>query len=177
MRKELLKLYRTLEDERDSLFSILKNYNDKTVNKQPGPQQWSAQQVMNHLILSEKYSVGYCQKKLSFNPELKKAGIGSILKAWTVTTYFKLPLKIKAPKGIDTPALPPFESLDDIKSKWEAERGTMKQFIEAVDEQYLDKEIYKHPFAGRLTLYGMMKFFIAHFRHHRKQIRKALNQH
>jgi uncharacterized damage-inducible protein DinB len=175
MRKKLLKLYNTLEEERNSLFTILNNFNDESINKQPGPQKWSAQQVMNHLILSEKYSVGYCQKKLSFNPNLKKGSIGAAIKAWTVSTYFNLPLKINAPKGIDTPALPTYESVDETKRKWKLEREEMKQFLENVDDIYLDKEIYKHPFAGRLTLQGMMKFFIAHFRHHRKQIDKALN--
>ncbi|NNF33458.1 MAG: DinB family protein [Saprospiraceae bacterium] len=177
MRKKLLTLFNTLEEERNSLFSILNDYNDESINQQPGPQKWSAQQVINHLILSEKHSVGYCQKKLSFNPDLKNAGIGSAIKAWTVINYFKLPLKINAPKGIDTPALPTYESIEETKRKWKIERENMKQFLENVDNQYLDKELYKHPFAGRLTLQGMMKFFIAHFRHHRKQIDKALNHH
>jgi hypothetical protein len=37
-----------------------------------------------------------------------------------------------------------------------------------------DKEIYKHPFAGRLSLMGMVDFFEHHFRRHREQMRRAL---
>jgi uncharacterized damage-inducible protein DinB len=175
MRQQLLSIYEKLEEERKSLFLYLNQYDDQAINQQPGAGRWSAQQVINHLILSEKYSVGYCKKKLSYNPTLKKAGIAAAFKGKLVTTYFKLPLKIKAPKGIDTPALPQHEPLESIVEKWGSQRKAMKEFLDTVDDQYLDKEVYKHPFAGRLTLKGMMKFFVAHFRHHKKQIINALN--
>ena len=89
-------------------------------------------------------------------------------------SYFVLPLKLNAPKGIDTPALPPEDTFESVETKWQKVRNDMRSFLENVDDKYLDKEVYKHPFAGRLTLKGMMSFFMAHFRHHRKQIDRAV---
>ena len=165
-----------MEADLTSLLTYVEGYDQEVLNQAPEEDKWSVQQIMNHLILSEKYSLGYCKKKLSFEPKLKKAGLGSTLKEWLVRSYFILPLKLEAPKGIDTSALPKVDTIENIKNTWHKNREQMKQFLETVDARYLDREVYKHPFAGRLTLKAMLVFFTAHFRHHRKQIQKALKK-
>ena len=174
MREQLLSLYETMHEDLTTLIKHVETYDDEAINKAPKEEKWSAQQIMNHLILAEKHSIAYCIKKLSFDPKLKKAGINSILKEWLVKSYFILPLKLEAPKGIDTPNLPKKDDLENIKQNWLYNRDQMKRFLENVDEKYLDRELYKHPFAGRLSLKVMLIFFISHFRHHRKQIYDAL---
>ncbi len=176
MRKNLLSQLEIMNQELDQLIETISKHGDAAINHHPKENKWSTQQIMNHLILSEKLSIKYCRKKLSFDPQLKKAGWNSAIKDRIVTSYYLFPIfRLKAPKGIDTPVLPKEDSVDSLEKNWRNVREDMRSFIETVDEKYLDKEVYKHPFAGRLTLKGMMSFFLAHFRHHRKQIDKALN--
>jgi len=55
------------------------------------------------------------------------------------------------------------------------ERKDLYEFIDSVSEDYIDKEVYKHPLGGRLSLTGMLEFFDSHFDHHSKQIFRALD--
>jgi hypothetical protein len=175
MKKKWLKRLDAMNGEMENLINYASGFKHDALNRPPAPDTWSASQVLNHLILSEKYSLAYCEKKLSFNPTLKKAGILSGLKSALVKYYLLSPFKFKAPKGIDTSALPKEDTLDNIHATWITEREKLKNFIANLPDEYIDKEIYKHPFGGRLTINGMMMFFEAHFKNHKKQILRALN--
>ncbi len=168
--KKLGKLDRQLE----TLFSYLSAFSNQEFNRHPAPDSWSAAQVMHHLMLSEKLSLNYCKKKLSFNPQLKKAGILTILRSNFVQLYLLSPLKFKAPKGVDSTALPESDTIDNVSAQWRSQRKQLHGFFIEVPENILDKQLYKHPVGGRLSLKGMLDFFDTHFQHHLPQIRKAL---
>ncbi|MEO0723682.1 MAG: DinB family protein [Bacteroidota bacterium] len=174
MRAALQQQLQELDGQLDTLFEDLSQYSHEQLNQQPTPDSWCATQVLNHLLLSEKYSRQYCQKKLSFEPDLDKAGMADSFRTFLVSFYFKLPMKVEAPKNINTDALPRESQLDDLKQQYREQREELAGFLLNVDQQYLDKAVYKHPFAGRLSISGMLHFFDAHFAHHRKQIYRVL---
>ncbi|MGK0363987.1 MAG: hypothetical protein ACI85O_001041 [Saprospiraceae bacterium] len=163
-----------LDDKLNKLFTDLESYSTKQLCKKPAPNSWSAIQILHHLILSEKYSRMYCEKKLSFKPKLKKAGLSSTLRTKFVNFYLMSPFKAPAPKQISSPNLPTEDTLDNIHEIWLAERVNLAKFIQDLPQEYADKEIYKHPLGGRLSVKNMMDFFDAHFRAHEKQIYRAL---
>jgi hypothetical protein len=175
-RKQLYEGLEKLNQALDKLIDLLTPYSDHVLNQSPGNQKWSPTQIMNHLLMSEKLSIAYCRKKLSFNPKLKRAGITSVFKTYIIRFYLYSPLKFKAPKLINTPFLPATDTLDNIIIKWKAVRSDMKLFLEEIAESDLDKEIYKHPFGGRISILGMLSFMEAHFENHRKQIINALKK-
>jgi hypothetical protein len=175
-RKELHESLEKLNHALDNLFDLLTPFSNHALNQSPGNQKWSPTQIMNHLLMSEKLSIAYCRKKLSFNPKLKRAGIMSFFKTQIIRFYLYSPLKFKAPKLINTPFLPASDTLDNIIIKWHAVRSDMKSFIEEIAESDLDKEIYKHPFGGRISISGMLSFMEAHFENHRRQILNALKK-
>lgn len=175
MRTALLKQLDALDVELESLFDELEPYSYEQLNQQPAPDSWCATQILQHLLLSEMYSRQYCQKKLSFSPQLADAGLLDRVRTMLVSSYFSLPLKWEAPKAINTDALPRESQLADIRKNYREQRVQLREFLTTVDEQYLGKAVYKHPFAGRLSLAGMLRFFKAHFIHHRKQIKRALS--
>ena len=174
MRAELHKRLQDLDVKLDELIEHASKYSEEAINKAPAPGKWSATQIMNHLILSEKLSLAYCKKKLSFSPDLKKAGVAAKLRSLFVKYYLLSPLKFKAPKGIQTKDLPDHDTLFSIAQKWKEVRKEISSFIDEVPDVYLDKEVYKHPFGGRLSLLGLFEFFNAHFKNHYRQILAAL---
>ena len=175
MRAALLKQLDALNTDLESLFSELEQYSHEQLNQQPAPDSWCATQVLQHLLHSEMYSRQYCEKKLSFSPELDNAGFMDKIRTVLVSGYFSLPLKLEAPKAISTDALPRESTLAEIRKTYGEQRELLREFLSTVDDQYLGKAVYKHPFAGRLSISGMLHFFTAHFAHHRKQIRRAVS--
>ena len=160
----------TLEQEREALFSLLEFRSDKDLNHPPAPGTWSAIQVMHHLIISEELALQYLRKKLSFDPKFEKAGLRSRMRVVLLKFYLGLPFKFKAPEAVSGEALPAFVSLADTRARWSATRREMAAFLAEMPESHLDKELFKHPFAGKMTLEGMLEFFLTHFRRHREQI-------
>ncbi|MEM1216120.1 MAG: DinB family protein [Bacteroidota bacterium] len=174
MRNILERHLQQLNLQLNELLKDLANYTSAQLNRVPAPGSWSALQVLNHLQLSEQFSRQYCEKKLSFKPKLPKAGLTASVRSKIVTTYLQSPLKAKAPKFIAGSALPATDELDNVAQKYQHQRQKLARFLATVDEEYLDKQVYKHPLGGRLSIEGMLLFFNAHFQHHRKQIYRAL---
>ena len=174
MHPSLSPLLDTLEQERNDLHVLLKTHSDESLNRPPTPGAWSAVQVMHHLILSEELALQYLQKKLSFNPKLEKAGWKTRFRVGVLKFYLGLPFKFKAPGAVSGEALPDFVSLTETMGRWERTRNEMYAFLEGIGEDQLNKENFKHPFAGKLTLKGMLEFFLSHFRRHREQIIRSI---
>lgn len=170
------KKLKRLDAKLTSLLEVLKDYSERTLNKKPGEGKWSVMQVMHHLMLAEGYGQKYVSKKLSFNPELKKAGFTAVIRHFLMNTYIKFPIKIKAPTAISGENLPDESSFWETAKKWKQQRIELRELLESLPPEHFDKELYKHPFAGRLTLYGLLDFYDGHFERHRKQINKILKK-
>lgn len=157
----------------DLLFS-LKPFSEEKLNQKPSEDDWSTLQICYHLMLAEKGSLAYVKKKLSYNPKLKKASLSTVMRQKLLTTYLITPIKVNSPDAISGDALPEKSNLEAVTLDWRAIRADLRAFLTNCSEDILDKEIYKHPFGGRLSLEGMLAFFEGHLQRHEKQIRKTL---
>lgn len=138
--------------------------------------KWSVIQHGYHLYLAEKGSLAYVKKKLSFNPKLDKAGIKTYFRGISLWFFMKAPFKFKAPEAVGETHFPvdlTLKMLDDI---WNQSRSELQSFLEEVGEKYVGLELYKQPFAGRITLEGMLRFFQLHQERHFKHTRDQLGK-
>lgn len=158
----------------EALYERLKTYNNEQLNRRPGPQQWSVLQVMHHLIQAETLSERYVRKKLSFNPELKPAGLAGALRLFLVRINFVLPFKYKAPKGVGDDVLPETSTLEETIQQWRLQRQSLRELLDSLPEGYHNKALYKHPLAGKLSLVQMLDFFEFHIQRHLGQIERTL---
>lgn len=159
-----------LNDSLQQLFRQLESFSDEQLNRRPDPSTWSPLMVMKHLMLAEGYSVKYIQKKLSFTNDLPQAGWRSRFRSWALEFYFGSPFKWKAPKGVDDSALQEKYDFQTLKKEWLEQRAELKKLLEGFSPERYGEEVYKHPFVGRLSPSGMLRFFQGHFDRHRKQI-------
>ena len=137
--------------------------------------KWSVLEHGYHLYLAEKGSLAYVKKKLSYNPKLKKAGFRMFFKNVALWIFMTSPFKFKAPKAVSQKNFPDDLSIEILETAWDKSRLELKAFLDSIGDQFLGLEVYKQPFAGRLTLEGMLRFFILHqkrhFIHTRKQVK------
>ena len=159
-----------LDTSLQKLFNELAKYDQSVLNHSKSPGVWSVMQVLSHVMLSERLSLAYVKKKLSFNPPLRRAGFRSRLRLYLLQIYSNSSLKFKAPKGLGSQDMPVFSGLPELRDSWNLERKELVQYLLSLDRDLLDREIYKHPFVGRLTLVQMVLFFELHFKRHERQI-------
>ncbi|MEM6697905.1 MAG: DinB family protein [Bacteroidota bacterium] len=159
-----------------NLLTDLDGYSEQTLNKKPDGKSWSVFQIMYHLLLSEGFSLQYVQKKLSFNPELKTAGTKARSRSLLLNTYLQSPIKRKAPSAISGENLPEYTTFWDVAKKWKGQREELRQYLVELPDEVFTKEVYKHPFAGRISLAAMLSFFQNHYNRHHKQIYRTLKK-
>ena len=160
-----------------SLFKLmeeLKDYSHHALNKKPTENAWSVLQTIHHLMLVEKNAHLYLQKKLSFDPKLKNAGILAAFRSFGINFYLNSPIKAKAPVAVSGDNLPEESSFWETAKAWNKQREELNAFLESLPATIFKKEAYNHPAAGRMSIYQMLRFFEAHFNNHRKQIKRTL---
>jgi hypothetical protein len=155
------------------MMSKLKSLSEEQLHVQPNG-KWSIIQNINHLILSEVGTLMYLKKKSQGIDTLKKSGFANWIAYQLVYFYTLLPIKIKAPKGLDSPSNT--ESLAAVDANWEKTRASWKEFISQMTDSQLEIAIFKHPLlSSRLNVYQTIGFCEAHFERHKKQINKIIS--
>jgi len=168
------KLQQLINEDLTELISTCQKLDHETLNWKPSENEWSVAQVCQHLMLTEKLSMKYVKKKLSFNPKLKSAKLTDTWRVGTLGLYSKFSWKVKAPKAVNENNFPAESNFEEIKSHWKEERTALWEYFNKIPEEHIGMQIYRHPIAGRMSMRGMLVFFHEHFLRHRKQINRIL---
>jgi uncharacterized damage-inducible protein DinB len=174
MNQPTQKILDRIDHKLEKMISDLEQRPTEALNQAPYPGAWSPLQVLYHLVLAEKLSLGYIKKKLSYNPELPKADWRARLRTSVLNAYLKSPLKQKAPANVNESNFPDDLSLEQITKDWRAMRQELRSYLEGLEPELFSRQVYKHPLSGRMSLAGMLSFFENHFDRHHKQIQRAL---
>lgn len=174
MKEEIENRLLLLSQETEQIFSDLEVLDDHLLQKNGNG--WSIIQVLSHLNRAETLSLEYMKKKMLAGDKMKKINAFTNLRMWIACGFLGSSLKWKAPSYISKPKGD--YSLNEIKVKWGDTRSKIKEYIDDYPENFLNRAVYKHPMAGRLSLHQAVDSFIYHQRHHVhqiKRIRKELN--
>lgn len=165
-----------LDQKLASLLRDLEKYSEEELQKSPQPGAWSVIQVLSHLMLSEKLSQAYVKKKLSYNPKLPSVNWQSRMRSFLLDTYVRSPLKARAPKNVNESQFPENLTIAQISADWKNDRASLRTYLSSLESGLFKKQVYKHPFGGRLSLAAMISFFDSHFDLHHKQIQRTLKR-
>lgn len=172
MENKLLKQFVQLENSKAELLLLLENIApDKLIHK-PNNKSWSIVQVIGHLIKIEEGTINYLNKKLSYNPPLKKASPIAAFKTWLLNISLDLPVRYKTNNILEESSnnIPYNEAI----SAWDESRINMKTFLDKLSEEQLNAAIHKNFAVGRISIYQQMSFIQTHFERHAKQIKKLV---
>ena len=140
----------------------------------PAPGQWSAAQVVHHLVLAETGINAYLQKKLASSEQLQRGGLRAKVRSWLLRLALRLPgFRFKTPPraGIEpaTDNLPP---LPELRQQWQQVRRQLEQLLNEFPGRQLNHAIFKHPRSGMLTIGQTLDFMLDHVLHHQQQLRR-----
>jgi uncharacterized damage-inducible protein DinB len=89
-----------------------------------------------------------------------------------------LTLALRYRKKIKAPAILPEptgnRTFKEWRREWEASRRQWQQLLENTPEKLLQKELFKHPLAGYLTLRQTLDFITEHTLHHVAQVKRLV---
>lgn len=175
MDKRLEKLYTKLQNQRAELLNLLQNVEPELLSKSPAPGKWSVLQILNHLYVSEKISIGYVKKKSIAINDVGNTGLWQSALMIVLKISQRIPIRYKAPKVVlqNTSNV---TSITDLLAQWNLLRIELKSMLTNLPENHINKLVYKHPFAGRLSLPQALEFFSEHIIHHTPQIKRILKK-
>jgi len=159
--------FEKLEETRQQLLHQLVLFDDSVLHYRGEKKKWSVVQIMFHLNSSECNSVKYITKKSQGGTSVPKSTFISSFKSFLLTTALQY-LKWKRPAVLPEPP----ENLDskEVIKSWNETRLQLKQLLEKLPEDMLNREIFRHPAAGRMNMSHALTFMQDHFDHHLKQI-------
>ena len=172
MQRDLERAFARLEATRQELLALAASHDEAAFNRRPRPQAWSAAQVVEHVMISEALSLGYVRKKMQAGAALPKAGPLSALRLLGLQLYLASPLRTRAPAA--SAGVPEHSALDELSARWDGMREEWRTLLESFPPELLGRMVFRHPFAGLLSLTHALGFLQAHLDHHARQVRAAL---
>lgn len=161
-----------LEHLRSELLERLSALDSAVLNRKPADGGWSVSQVLAHVILAERLSLGYLRKKIQKPESIPRSGMAGAFKSRALALFLRLPFKVSAPAR--SAEVPDAAELSDLTRDWIEVRSGWQDFLKDYPIELANKAIYKHPVAGRLNLEQTLRFLIEHLSRHTRQIERAL---
>ena len=141
------------------------------LNRAPAPGKWSALQVLQHVVTAEALTLGYVRKKMQAGAGLEKAGPASRLRLLAVQVTLALPVRVRAPAI--TADVPAESELRALRARWDEVRRNLEDLVRTFPPELLDRLVFRHPYAGRMSLAHALGTLEAHLDHHIPQVERA----
>lgn len=174
MNPKLESKYLFLEKSRSKLLNSLKDIDESLLNTTPAEGKWSVGQIVAHLIQVEQLTIGYIQKKLAEENELQNSSLKHMVSSVLLRLALNSGMKFKAPKVAAT--VPDTVTLNSLHAQWDETRYKLEDLLTELPPQMLDKCLFRHPYAGMLSIAQTLTFMQDHFNHHLAQINHLKQQ-
>ncbi|WP_192821174.1 DinB family protein [Rufibacter sp. LB8] len=172
MHPSFQKKYTQLEKHRQTYTAQVRALSPDQQQKPPGEGQWSAAQLYYHLWKVENTVLQAIEANLASGRTHKPVSFNTRYRSFLLNLALALPFKFKVPKMIGD--MPPNVSVAEVEEKWQATSQQWQQFLEKFPEHLQQKEIFKHPRAGLLTMNQTLQFLLEHAAHHKLQMQKLV---
>ncbi|TGE20233.1 DinB family protein [Hymenobacter elongatus] len=164
--------FEQLEQATNRLLAMTGALGDKA-HQTPGPGQWSAAQVVQHLLVAETGINQYIEKKVLQAEELEKSTFGTFLRSRLLRVLLRIPfLRFKAPARLAALTTDDVPALTELQAEWEAVRRRLEQILNEYPSSLLNRDIFKHPRSGMLNIYQTLDFMVDHVLHHQRQLER-----
>ncbi|MHC2990775.1 hypothetical protein OB13_03960 [Pontibacter sp. HJ8] len=174
MNPQLEAQYLKLEETRNQLLDDLEGLDDEFLNTPPAAGKWAVNQIIAHLIQVEQLTNSYIQRKVQKQETLGDASIAHTFRSLLLKLALHSGMKFKAPDAVA--AVPDRSSLSALRSQWDNSRYHLEDTLTELPRELLDKCLFRHPYAGPLSITQTMSFLQDHFHHHARQISQIRHQ-
>jgi hypothetical protein len=162
---ECCRMFEEIERERLELVRELGEWPVERQNFRPAEGAWSAVEVVDHVVGSEAATIADVRLGLR-NPQVlgeeERPGLAVLERALRSERSFKVPAGGVHPDRQ--------RSLSEVASLWEEERSELRVVVEGLTPEEAGNGVFRHPFAGWMTVEEVLKHFSDHLYHHQFQL-------
>jgi hypothetical protein len=118
--------------------------------------------------MADEATLGYLRKKMQAPAAIPPAGPMSWVRMIAVAAVLRSPVRRKAPPQTANP--PADVGLAEAAARWHRVRTEWAAFLDAFPAELAGRAVFRHPFAGRMSIAHTLGFMQEHQRHHARQI-------
>lgn len=175
MHAQLQKKFDTLIYDYDTFLHSVRHLSYTEFNTPLKQDKWSTAQIFLHLNTSMQNITAYISKKIQYPETIQKNRLYAWVRSFFLTSILRTNYKMKAPKGLDVSAEQ--TSYEKIEAQWNEIQLSLKKLLDTFPGNLLTKNVFRHPFAGPITIFQTLKFMSGHIHHHKRQVEPFLQQH
>ena len=159
-----------LEKRTEHLFDELCSWTPEQLQFRPSLVSWSALDLIDHLVLTERAVLATMRSNLSAGYEVT---FRDRYRSAIVLGMMALPVRLKVPRSVEY--LLPAQTQPDLqlfRSSWVHDRSLLTEFVQSLSRADRKQGIFRHPFGGWTTASGALLFLHLHLYHHLYQFRR-----
>ena len=162
-------LFAKLERQKQTMLAELAPWPMERTSLRPGPAEWSALDVLDHLI---KVEIAFLRSVRKHLPNGHPITARERLQTMLVISLMKSPLRVKVPAASKM-VLPDLESdPSGMAARWSLVRSDIGSLLQSIQPEQLRCGLFRHPVGGWMAIPNALAFLSAHLSHHRYQIRR-----
>jgi len=164
--------FAVLDRQKQPVLEELATFGQKLCQFRPDPAQWSAIDVVEHLVRTEQGILAEMRDALGNGNAASAVPVSNQVRGWLLTALFRTPCRVRVPQSAASVLPRRSTGLGQLAVQWSASREELAQQLERLQPSDLAKGVFRHPVSGWMTPRRVLAFLSAHLQHHGYQIQR-----
>jgi hypothetical protein len=169
--EKLVKAYQKSKAQKEWMLAQA-NQSNLNKNSIKETEKWSINQLIFHLNNVEKSVLDYINYKNGKGELTQKAGLKAALRYYFLKVLLSTNMKFKTPKKVSQ--IPETLDFEQLMNDWNSTQDAFEKFLQHYPAELKGKAVFKHPYAGMLSIEQTIEFLVDHSKHHRKQMKRLI---
>jgi uncharacterized damage-inducible protein DinB len=160
--------FRMLQPQKEFFLGELSPWNSGQLRFSCKPESWSALQVLDHVVRTERGILSEMQKNVQ---RCERVPVVQRLRSDLLIQLMRSPARVQVPRPVARFILPG-DALDlaELTAAWNDSQAKLSQWAGQVREEETAYAAFRHPASGWMSALQGVLFLAAHARHHRYQL-------
>ncbi len=156
-----------IEAKKTAMLGRIAAWPAERLTYRPSPGEWSAIQVLDHLVKVETGVLAAVRRGLEAPHRI---GVRDRLGFLLVDVVFRSRRRVKVPMSAKR-VLPDHEAdMTDLVQRWDASRLELGELLAHLSPEERRKGVFRHPVSGWMNVPQVLRFFSTHITHHEFQL-------
>jgi hypothetical protein len=159
--------FNELETQRTEVLAELEQWSLSRLSFRPASDAWSAIEVLDHIVRSETGIQAAVKRGLQ-NPQVLR--LTDRLRVAALERALRSDQTFPVPRGAASTYPDTRVTFPEVTSRWKQSRIELRSLLDGLSTSDTSGGVFRHPFAGWMTIVEVFGNLSAHLYHHRFQL-------